>query len=86
MILVPINQRIHGADAALDEVKKSHLEVVGYDAETQTLRVGFQGGAVYDYTGVPVEKAAAIVFAKSPGTVLNEQIKKAGYPYTKLEA
>jgi hypothetical protein len=34
-------------------IRSSHLLAIGYDADDQTLAVQFEGGAVYQYYGVP---------------------------------
>lgn len=55
----------------------SNLLSAGYDAETETLRVQFKGGAEYDYHGVPPEMSQAFFEAPSQGSYLSTIIKPA---------
>ncbi|WP_310078296.1 KTSC domain-containing protein [Sinomonas atrocyanea] len=36
-------------------VASTNVQSVGYDRLTQTMRVQFHGGGVYDYYGIPLE-------------------------------
>ncbi len=45
----------------------SNISAAGYDAETQTLRVMFQTGAVYEFSDVPESLGNGIFDAESPG-------------------
>ena len=46
-----------------------------YDPESQTLRIIFVSGIVYDYVNVPAEIYAAMKRSGSKGTYLNRHIK-----------
>jgi KTSC domain len=65
-------------------VSSSNLRAIGYDPATQTLEVEFLTGAVYSYAGVPASVHAGLMSASSHGSYFDANIKKAGYPYTKL--
>lgn len=56
-------------------VKSSNLKSVGYDPTSKTLEVEFQGGAVHQYAGVPPEKHAALMKAKSVGSHFHKHIR-----------
>lgn len=58
-----------------EPVESSNLERVGYDRRTQTLRVVFHGGRVYDYVPVPETEYRALLEAESKGKFLNARIK-----------
>lgn len=47
--------------------------------------VRFKGSGTYMYKGVPVEVAAQVTFADSPGSALHKLVKSAGYAVVKLE-
>lgn len=63
-------------------VSSSNIEALGYDEDTQTLRVWFTTGTIYDYGNVPKVEFEAILYASSIGAYFNRNIKGA-YPYTK---
>jgi hypothetical protein len=65
-------------------VSSSTIQSVGYEAETMTLAVSFNDGREYHYSGVPPEVIEQLRVAPSAGRFLNEQIKKAGYTYTRV--
>jgi hypothetical protein len=78
------DQRI--ATAALIPVTSSQIAAVGYDPAARRLVVRFRGsgrrpGAVYSYSGVPAEVAAALVAAASPGIYFNRHIRHGVYPF-----
>ena len=50
------------------------------------LFVRFKATGTYRYKGVPLEVAAKVVFAESPGSTLNELVKKPGYAFEKVDA
>jgi hypothetical protein len=54
-------------------VESSVLASIGFEAGT--LEVEFVSGAVYRYLGVPAAEHAALMWAESHGTYLNEHIK-----------
>jgi hypothetical protein len=64
-------------------VTSSNVIDVGYDADSQTLEVGFKNGSVYQYNGVPPSEHEALMNAASTGTYLAANIK-GRYSYIKL--
>lgn len=52
----------------------TQVRAIGYDLASQTLRVQFGSGAVYDYTGVPPEVREALMAAESVGGAFSQQI------------
>ena len=68
----------------MTSVSSSNLESVGYDASTETLRVGFLNGGLYDYHSVPEHLYQGLMSASSHGSYLDAHIKKGGYRVTKL--
>ena len=62
----------------------SVIEHMHYDNDTQTLRVVFVSGAVYDYKKVPANVYRAMQLAPSKGTFLNTNIK-AHYLFEKVK-
>lgn len=65
-------------------VESSNLASVGYDKDSSTLEVEFQNGAIYQYFGVPEIEYSGLMKAASKGSYLNQNIKKAGYTYTRI--
>jgi hypothetical protein len=65
-------------------VESSHLATVGYEIETSTLEIEFKKSGIYQYFGVPQEIYEGLMAAGSKGQYFDQQIKKAGYPYTKI--
>lgn len=64
-------------------VSSSNVEAVGYDEDTQTLRVWFINGSVYDYSGVSQPEFEGLRDAPSVGSYLHRNIK-GQYPYEKV--
>ena len=62
----------------------TNLRAHGYDPQTETLRVEFNGGNQYDYHGVPKEMHQAFLDAPSQGSYLHSVIK-IGCPASKVE-
>jgi len=56
-------------------VESSNIDQVGYDAESQELRVKFNSGAEYKYSNVPGPVFADFLDADSAGKFLNASIK-----------
>ena len=54
-----------------------------YDPESQTLKVVFRSGMVYEYINVPPEKYEEMKNAFSKGIYLNTEIK-GKYPFRKV--
>ncbi|MBE9463330.1 KTSC domain-containing protein [Dyadobacter subterraneus] len=55
-----------------------------YNDETETLRIIYVSGMVYDYKKVPLEVYEAMKASGSKGTFLNQQIKTR-YEFEKVE-
>lgn len=53
----------------------SVVSAIKYDAQSETLRVIFVSGMVYDYKEVPEEIYIEMEMSKSKGTYLNNYIK-----------
>jgi hypothetical protein len=65
-------------------VSSTNLSSVGYEEESLTLRVEFLNGTSYEYYNVPKEVFEELLNSSSKGQYLNSNIKKGGYPYSKL--
>ena len=65
-------------------VTSSNLASVGYDEDSLTLRVEFLNGTLYDYYNVPKEVFLDLLNATSKGQFFNQNIKKGGYPFSKV--
>ncbi|NVL91182.1 MAG: KTSC domain-containing protein [Desulfobacterales bacterium] len=65
-------------------VQSSSLASVGYDSSTSTLEIEFLNGSIYQYFGIPAYIHEGLMNAASKGTYLDQNIKKAGYSYTKV--
>jgi KTSC domain len=65
-------------------VSSTSVAAIGYESETNTLGVRFQNGGEYHYFGVPEDVFEALKSASSIGSYINEYIKKAGYPCSKV--
>ncbi len=64
-------------------VQSSNVAKVGYTKSTNTLRVFFNSGAVYDYANVPQTTYRALIAASSVGQYLNRYIKDR-YSYVRV--
>ncbi len=64
-------------------VESSNIAQVGYDRETQELRIRFHSGAEYTYANVPGVVFADLVDADSVGKFFNAEIK-GKYEYAKV--
>jgi KTSC domain len=64
------------------QVKSSMIRSIGYNAETLTLEVEYNGGTLYHYEGVAPDQYKAIMEAESVGKYFN-QIRK-NFPYKAL--
>lgn len=65
-------------------VSSSNIVSIGYNSATQTLRVSFHSGGLYDYHQVPPHHHDGLMGASSKGEYLDTYIKKGGYRFTKL--
>lgn len=68
----------------MKKVQSSNVDSFGYTHTTQTLRVKFTNGQVYDYFKVPAEIAEGLEKAQSPGGFLNAHIK-GSFKYEKAD-
>jgi len=64
-----------GLTIAMKRVASSNVAAIGYDPLTETLRVEFVSGSVYDYLKVPATVHANLMAAPSIGKFLNAEIK-----------
>lgn len=56
-------------------VTSSQIGAVGYDAETNTLRIRFKSGSTYEYAGVPSDIYDDLLTAESFGRFFGANIK-----------
>lgn len=64
-------------------VASSNIEAVGYEESTETMRVQFKNGSVYEYHNVPSIVHSDFMQASSLGAYLNRNIRT-NYPYEKI--
>ena len=64
-------------------VSSSNVESIGYDEATQTLRVNFLNGGIYEYMNVPGYEFEQLKIAPSIGSYLHRNIKGV-YPYSRI--
>lgn len=64
-------------------VASSNISAVGYDVNTETLRVQFANGSTYEYKNVPSVVFDEFLSAGSLGSFLNRNIRYS-YPYEKI--
>ena len=62
-------------DIPLIEVQSSVILAVGYEQISQTLRVIFNSGSEYRYTGVPIQVYRNLCNAESIGREFNRTIR-----------
>jgi hypothetical protein len=65
-------------------VSSKTVSAVGYDDASNTLGVRFQNGSEYHYFGVPREVFEGLQSASSVGSYLDQSVKKAGYPFSRI--
>ena len=65
-------------------VVSSNLRAIGFDPTSQTMRVEFNNGSMWDYAGVSQETFNAVLNAESVGKAYNALIKGGGYAGTKV--
>ncbi len=61
-------------------VSSSNLVSIGYDPNSETLEVEFNGGAIYRYFNVPSFEYERLMAASSHGIYFNANIKDT-YPF-----
>jgi hypothetical protein len=71
------------ADIEKIPVASSNVEAIGYDEESQTLRIWFAEGSVYDYLNVPLMEYETLKTSPSIGSYLSRNIR-GSYPYQKI--
>ncbi len=69
-------------DFEMVSVQSSQLAAVGYDKESKTMRVEFQNGSLYEYSGVDEGVYANLISAPSAGSFFNGI--KNRYPFQRL--
>lgn len=67
----------------MNHVFSSNLDSVGYDPQTQTLRIRFHSGGLYDYHNVPQSIYEQLMTANSKGKYHHRFIKN-HFRFTKL--
>lgn len=65
-------------------VKSSQIVSIGHDPATSTLEIEFPRGALYRYSKVPAEAAAALMKAESIGKHFGQHIK-GKFDYARVE-
>lgn len=70
-------------EIAKEFVTSSNIEAVGYNEDSETLRIWFLNGSVYDYFGIKRAEFEALRDAPSVGSYLNRNIK-GQYSYEKV--
>lgn len=65
-------------------VSSSNLAAVGYDASAGTLGIRFLNGGEYHYYGVSEDVYQGFFTAASVGRYFDQNVKKAGYAWTKI--
>lgn len=56
-------------------INSSAISSVGYNEDTQQLRITFTSGGTYTYYSVPKWKYEGLISASSAGTYFNENIR-----------
>ena len=64
-------------------VTSSNVQAIGYEESTETLRVEFNNGSIYEYKNVPGVVFNELTQAGSVGAYLNRNIRY-NYPYEKI--
>ena len=68
----------------LKPVSSATLHAVGYEVATQTLRIVFRSGALYDYYHVPESVYVGLLRATSHGAYFAEHIRSAKYEFREM--
>jgi hypothetical protein len=68
----------------LQQVESDNLAAIGYDPETQTLRIRFQSGSSYDYHDVPEHVHGALMKSESKNQFFQQEIVGKMYRYEKV--
>jgi hypothetical protein len=67
------------------QVDSTSIALVGYDRFTATLEIHFHSGRHYRYFLVPARCYQSLLGADSKGRFFLQEIRPAGYPYTRLQ-
>lgn len=70
-------------DIEKEYVSSSNIEAIGYDEDTETLRIWFLNGSIYDYSGVKLMEFEGLKNAPSLGSYMHQNIR-GQYPYEKI--
>ena len=65
-------------------INSSNLDEVGYKRDTNTMRVKFKDGSVYDYFHIKEDVHRQLINAGSKGRFLHQFVIKKGYSYTRV--
>ncbi|MBC7448868.1 MAG: KTSC domain-containing protein [Hymenobacteraceae bacterium] len=68
----------------LKPLTSATIHAVGYAVATQTLRIIFRSGAVYEYVNVPESVYVGLLRAPSHGAYFSEHIRPAGYEFREV--
>lgn len=71
------------ADIEKNFVSSSNVEAIGYDSDTQILRIWYLNGSVYDYLNVTPMEFDSLKNAPSVGSYIARSIK-GSYSYQKV--
>lgn len=64
-------------------INSSHIDKILYDFTTNTLKIRFKSGSVYEYANVEPSVYESFIHAESQGKFFNEQIKN-NYSHNQL--
>jgi len=70
---------------AMNPVKSSNVNALGYDPATKRMAVQFKGGKTYHYHGVDAKTAEEVSTSQSIGSAVNSRQVKGGYKYERIE-
>jgi hypothetical protein len=59
----------------MHEVESSNIKTIGYETETNTLKVEFKSGHKYEYDNVPANVFDELLESVSKGKYMNQNIK-----------
>jgi len=65
-------------------VESTNIHSIGYDEETQTLRIRFHNTGVYDYAKVSASIYTQLMTAESVGSTFHKLVKTGGFSYEKV--
>ena len=65
----------------MNPVNSSNINALGYDEGSKTLRVAFNNGSEYDYSGVPEDIFATLSRAESVGRAFYALVRSGGFKY-----